>query len=58
VEKNCKETFFVTPRASYNGAALLANGVDCESVTQSLLFTDCSEATKQSIISNVGGFSL
>ena len=57
VEANCSQSIYITPRASINGAALLANGVPPEMVVESTLFAMMSKDTKATVAANVGGFT-
>ena len=57
VTKHCNGSIYITPRASINGAALLANGLPADMVAESTLFTLCSADTKQAIIKSVGQFN-
>lgn len=56
VEKNCAASLYITPRASINGAALIANGLPAEMVADSTLFAMVSKDIKASIIASVGTF--
>jgi hypothetical protein len=57
VEKNCKESAYITPRATINGAALLKAGVPAQTVVESVLLTDFSESTRGTIVANCGEFA-
>ncbi len=56
VEKNCNNSFYVTPRATRKGAAYLANGIPAQRVADMCLFGRCSESVKQAIINSIGAF--
>ncbi len=57
VEKKCNNSIWITPRASINGAALLANGLEPEIVCDGTVFAHCSADVKQTIISTVGPYT-
>ncbi len=58
VEKNSKDTIYITPRATINGAGYLEAGVDSDQVCESVLFTDFSEAARVTCIQQCGTFTL
>lgn len=56
VGKNCNNSIWITPRASINGSALLANGVPEEQVLEGTLFSHCNAEVRKTIIAAVGNF--
>jgi cobaltochelatase CobS len=56
IASNSSESVYITPRASINGAALLAGGVDVETVLNSTVFKFTSADLKNTIISNIGTY--
>ena len=57
IASNSSESVYITPRASINGAALLAGGLDPAIVADSTVFKFCSADLKNTIVSNVGKFT-
>jgi hypothetical protein len=57
IASNSSESVYITPRASINGAALLAGGLDPAIVADSTVFKFCSADLKNTIISNIGQFT-
>lgn len=56
VEKNCSQTTYITPRASINGAALLAAGLTPTEVMDATLFAMMSKDMKATVIKAVGQY--
>lgn len=56
VEKHCKESLYITPRASINGAALLKSGIKPELVAEICIFNGMSESIAANIKREVGTF--
>jgi hypothetical protein len=57
IASNSSESVYITPRASINGAALLAGGLAPAIVVDSTVFKFCSADLKNTIISNIGKFT-
>jgi hypothetical protein len=56
VERHSKDTVYVTPRASMNGAALLREGFDEQTVCDWCIFNALSKVLRESAIAEVGYF--
>jgi hypothetical protein len=56
IAANSSESVYITPRASINGAALLAGGLDPAIVADSTVFKFCSADLKNTILSHIGKF--
>jgi hypothetical protein len=54
---NSSESVYITPRASLNGAALLAGGLEPSLVADATVFKFCSVDLKQTLLSHVGPFT-
>jgi hypothetical protein len=54
VEKNSQQTIHITPRASKAGAAMLAHGLDIDTVLKATIFTYMDEAMIKKITSEHG----
>lgn len=55
---NSGESVYITPRASINGAALLAGGLPAADVADMVLFRFCSPDLKATITASVGAYSV
>lgn len=58
IAANSGESVYITPRASLNGAALIAGGLDMEAVMDATVFKFCSKDLKAAIIGTVGTFTV
>jgi cobaltochelatase CobS len=58
IAQNSSESVYITPRASINGAALLAGGLDATEVANATVFRFCSPDLRNTIISNVGSYKV
>ncbi len=56
VEANCSQSIYITPRASINGAALLANGLSAAEVVEATVLAMMPKDLKQTVITQVGLF--
>lgn len=55
---NSAESVYITPRASINGAALLAGGLDVDTVMDATVFKFCSQDLRSAILGTVGAFTV
>jgi hypothetical protein len=58
IAANSAESVYITPRASLNGAALLAGGLDVDTVMDATVFKFCSKDLRSAIIGTVGAFTV
>lgn len=58
IAANSAESVYITPRASINGAALLAGGLDVNTVADATVFKFCSKDLKAAIVGTVGAFTV
>jgi len=58
IASNSGESVYITPRASINGAALLAGGLPAADVSDMTLFRFCSPDLKAAIITSVGAYQV
>ena len=56
VEKSSDKAFYVTPRASMNGAAMLAQGLPAKFVVECVILNKASKTLAETIVSNCGMF--
>lgn len=56
IASNSSETVYITPRASINGAALLAGGLSVVEAADATVFKFTSKDIKQTIIANIGEY--
>lgn len=56
VKRKVAGTYYITPRATLNGAALLANGVRPSAVVDTVLLAGIAEEVKRTIIREIGDF--